>query len=326
MSIHKGIVLLVDDSQTIRAVIGQHLRVAGYEPLFAADGHQALETLEHAPVDAVLLDINLPDIDGYTVCRGIKANPRTYHIPVIVLTSMSDTEAELAAIDAGADDYIPKPPQPRVLDARLHMHIKRAVRERCSNPLTGLPGNVIIEQALTERFASGAPLCLAYIDLDDFKSYNDRFGYLRGDSVILLAASILIGAVEAEGRADDFVGHIGGDDFVVMTAPERINAIADHITRAFDEAVPAFYDDETRDIGWFEATDRRGHDYRVPIMSVSIASVNRSDRPFETSLEMVDAVTELKHHAKSIPGSVHIRERRHDAVGSPRQQARAAEG
>lgn len=272
-----------------------------------------------ANVDAVLLDINLPDIDGFTVCREVKGDPRTYHIPVIVLTSMSDTESEITAIDSGADDFISKPPQPRVLDARLRMHIKRSIRERCSNPLTGLPGNVIIEQQLTDRFASGDPLCLAYIDLDDFKSYNDRYGYQRGDSVILLAASIIRSAIDSEGEGDDFLGHVGGDDFVVLTKPSVMRGIAEHVTRAFDEAIPEFYDDATLDVGHFEATDRRGIRYRVPIMSISVASVCRTDRPFETALEMVDDVTELKHHAKSLSGSVYVCERRHDG----REQAAA---
>ncbi len=310
----KGTILLVDDSQTIRAVIGQQLRSAGYEPLFAASGVEALLTLEREPPDAILLDINLPDVDGFAVCRRIKLNPRTYHVPVIVLTSMGGTESELSAIDAGADDFIPKPPQPRILDARLRMHIKRSQRERCSNPLTGLPGNVVIEQELTERFASGRPFCLAYIDLDDFKAYNDRYGYQRGDAVILLAGSIILGAVEAEGGEADFVGHVGGDDFVALTDPERMPAIAERITRAFDEAIGAYYDDETRERGWFDAVDRRGNAYRVPLVSVSVASVASYDRPFETSLELVDDVTELKRRAKGISGSVHVTERRHTAV------------
>jgi PleD family two-component response regulator len=319
-------VLLVDDSKTIRAVIGEQLQDAGYEAWFAASGTEAIRKLETATPDAVLLDINLPDIDGYSVCRRIKTNPRTYHIPVIVLTSMSGLESELSAIDSGADDFIPKPPQPRILDARLHMHIKRSQRERCSNPLTGLPGNVMIEQELRDRFSAEDPMCLAYIDLDDFKAYNDRYGYQRGDAVILLAASIIMSAVEAEGTDGDFVGHIGGDDFVVLCDPQRMDAIADRIAGAFDEAVPAFYDDETRDRGWFESLDRRGNQYRVPLMSISIASVRSDDRPFETSLEMIDDITELKHRAKAEQGSCHVSERRRGPVHREQEAPAAAEG
>ncbi len=321
----KGRVLLIDDSETIRAVIGNQLRAAGYDPLFASSALEALHVLESQTPSAILLDINLPDLDGYTVCRRIKRDPRTYHIPVLVLTSMSGTESELAAIEAGADDFIPKPPQPRVLEARLQMHIKRSERERSSNPLTGLPGNVLIEQRLAERFTSGRPMCLAYIDLDDFKAYNDHYGYQRGDGVILLAGGIIISAVDAAGGAGDFVGHIGGDDFVVLTEPECIPLIAARVTKMFDEAIGEFYDDETRARGWFDSVDRRGNHYRVPLMSISIASVDSTDRDFETSLEMVDTVTELKHRAKTIPGSVHVSERRHSS-GHREQAAAASEG
>ena len=311
MTSDNGTVLLVDDSATIRAVVGQNLKSAGYQTACVESGMRALAWLELEHADAILLDVNLPDINGFEVCRRVKADPRTYHIPVIVLTSLDDAESELAAIESGADDFITKPPNPRVLAARLRMHIKRSVRERCSNALSGLPGNVLIEQQLHDRFASGRPFCLAYADLDDFKAYNDRFGYQRGDAVILLAASILTSAVEALGTPDDFVGHVGGDDFVFLTAPECVGAIAERITRAFDEAIPQDDDDEIRERGSFRAVDRRGNAYDVPIMGISVVSVGNVGHDFETSLEMTDVIAELKHHAKRIPGSVHVPDRRH---------------
>jgi diguanylate cyclase (GGDEF)-like protein len=315
MGIENGKVLLVDDSATIRAVVGQHLKTAGYDAALVDTGMDALEWLDAEHADAVLLDVNLPDIGGFEVCRRIKADPSTYHIPVIVLTSLDDAESELAAIEAGADDFITKPPNPRILAARLKMHIMRSRRERCSNALTGLPGNVLIEQEFSDRFASGIPFCLAYADLDDFKSYNDHFGYQRGDAVILLAGSILCSALDALGTEGDFVGHIGGDDFVVLTVPERMAAIAERITRAFDEAIPAYYDEATRQRGSFDAVDRRGNPYTVPMMGISVVSVDNAD--FNSSLEMVDVITELKHEAKQSPGSVYIAERRHATRRTP---------
>lgn len=317
MGIENGRVLLVDDSATIRAVVGQHLKTAGYEAALVGTGVDALKWLDAEHADAVLLDVNLPDIDGFDVCRRIKADPRTYHIPVIVLTSLDDAESELAAIEAGADDFITKPPNPRILAARLRMHIKRSLRERCSNALTGLPGNVLIEQEFSDRFASRGQFCLAYADLDDFKAYNDHFGYQRGDAVILLAGSILCSAVDTLGTETDFVGHIGGDDFMILTVPERVTAIAERITRAFDEAIPAYYDDATRQRGSFDAVDRRGNAYTVPLMGISVVSVDNVERDFDSSLEMVDVITELKHKAKQSPGSVHIAERRHGTRQTP---------
>jgi diguanylate cyclase (GGDEF)-like protein len=314
----KGTVLLVDDSATIRAVVGEQLRSCGYEPRLASTGAEALAALDPEVIAAVLLDLNLPDMDGYDVCRIFKRDPRTYHVPVIILTSMADTESELAAIDAGADDFITKPLHPRILEARLHMHITRSMRERCANPLTGLPGNTVIEQAVADRFAGERPWSLAYIDLDDFKSYNDRYGYQRGDAMILLAAGIIAHALSADGAAGDFLGHIGGDDFVIMTTPDRVAEVCDRIIKSFDEAVPEYYDEATRARGWFKSLDRRGHEYHVPLMSISIASVNSDDREFGTALEVVDAVTELKHHAKSVRGSVHVAERRRGPFGAER--------
>jgi PleD family two-component response regulator len=306
----KGRVLLVDDSKTIRAIVGGILRERGYEPSFAECGEAALDALQGKLPDVIILDLHLPDIDGFDVCRRIKTDPRTYHIPVIVLTTMDKTDIEVMAIDAGADDFISKPPDPRVLDARLQMHIKRTRRERFSNPLTGLPGNVLIEQEFMSWFAAGRPFSLTYIDLDNFKNYNDRYGYQRGDAVILLAASVIQAAVHALGDERDFVGHIGGDDFVVLTSAGRTQAIADRIISSFDEAIPGYYDTETRERGWFEAVDRRGTPFKVPIMTISVAAVSTENRAFETSLQMVDVVTELKHHAKTMECSVFVRDRR----------------
>jgi diguanylate cyclase (GGDEF)-like protein len=315
----KGRVLLVDDSKTIRAVVGGILREHGYEPSFAACGGEAFEALRGELPDVIILDLHLPDVDGFEVCRRIKNDPRTYHIPVLVLTTLDQIDTEVMAIDAGADDFITKPPDARVLDARVRMHIKRARRERFSSPLTGLPGNVLIEQELSDRFARGGPLTLVYVDLDNFKNYNDRYGYQRGDAVILLTASIIQAAVRTLGEGLDFVGHIGGDDFVILTAPSRAEAIANRVIAAFDEAIVGYYDTQTRERGWFEAVDRRGEPFQVPIMTISLASVSTENRAFDTTLQMIDVVTELKHHAKHIEASVFVRDRRGvaDAVSSP---------
>lgn len=309
----KGTVLVVDDSRTICAVLGQSLRDRSFKTLIAHTGKGGLKTAHDSQPDAIVLDLNLPDVDGYEVCRILKADPATYKIPVMVLTALEQPGFEVMAIDAGADDFVTKPVDPLVLDARLRMLIQRNRRERFSNPLTGLPGNILIDQELSMRLDRGDAFCLAYADLDYFKNYNDRYGYRRGDDVLLLTAGTIQDAVSTLGAPGDFVGHIGGDDFVIMAGCDRMKPIADRIIADFKAAVPEYYDEKTRARGSFDAADRRGNAFTVPIMSISIAAVSNDNREFGGSLEMVDVVTELKRFAKAQEGSVFVVDRRRDS-------------
>jgi CheY-like chemotaxis protein len=306
----KGKVLAVDDSKLFRDMLGQILKERGYEPRVASSGVEALEIAAEESPDVVLVDLTLPDIDGFEVCKHLRSDPCTHGIPILVITSLEESGFEVMAIDAGADDFIVKPVDPLVLDARISMIIRRMRRERLANPLTGLPGNVLIEQEVACRLSRGAIFALNYADLDDFKNYNDRYGYQRGDECLLLAAHVIEFAVRGEGNKEDFVGHVGGDDFVYITTPDKCEAIGKRIISDFDSAIPGLYDDKTRQRGFFVATDRLGHRHKIPVVTISIATVDSEKKEFTSSIEMVDAVTRLKSYAKKLEGSVYVKERR----------------
>lgn len=310
MPVHKGKIMVVEDSKTTRQILEQILKERGYEVVLATSGREALELIQKDLPDLIILDLGLPDMDGFTVAKYVRSDPGTYHVPIIVLTALDKPGFEVRAIDAGADDFITKPPDPQVLDARINMIIRRSQRERLANSLSGLPGSILIDKEISSRLSQGNIFCLNYVDLDNFKHFNDKYGYQRGDEVILLTAGIIKVAIKKFGNKEDFIGHIGGDDLIFLTTPDKVKPIAKWIIKEFDLAIPIFYDKSTRKKGFSQAIDRQGNKYKVPILTISIATVDNAKREFKSSIEMVDALTELKHYAKGLPGSNYVSERR----------------
>lgn len=200
----------------------------------------------------------------------------------------------------------------------LEQHIRAMMRkiqesqQLCldASPLTRLPGNIAIEQVLKEKMDKGEKFALCYIDLDDFKAFNDRYGYARGSELIKLTGEIIYTAKHDHGDPEDFIGHIGGDDFVVITAPENVDIICPAIIAAFDRVVPDLYDEEDRQRGSFEGVDRYGVTRRFSLISISIAVVSDTRRHFTSPLEIARVATEIKDYVKSLPGSNYLVDRR----------------
>ena len=179
-----------------------------------------------------------------------------------------------------------------------------------ASPLTRLPGNIAIEQVLKGKMLYDEKFALCYIDLDDFKAYNDKYGYARGSELIKLTGEIIYRAKDDHGDPGDFVGHIGGDDFVLITSPDNVETVCQAIIDAFDAAVPAHYHADDRARGYIEGTDRYGVTRRFPLMSISIAVVSDARRNFTSPLEIARVATEIKDYVKSLPGSNYLVDRR----------------
>ncbi|MCL6576358.1 GGDEF domain-containing protein [Kyrpidia sp.] len=196
----------------------------------------------------------------------------------------------------------------QLLDAITGIQVEAA---RFANPLTGLPGNRLIEEELLSRLGGGQPFSVIYTDLDHFKGFNDRYGFERGDQAIKMTASILTEQVSRLGRPDDLVGHIGGDDFIVVTRPEVSEAICRGVIEAFDERVPELYDPEDRKRGYIDSRDRQDRPVRLPLMTVSLALIDCHPGHYQSPEELSRIAAGLKKYAKSMEGSVFVKERRH---------------
>ncbi len=312
---NKGTVLIVEDSQTLRQMTQMTLEERGYTVLTASDGLTALQMLAETIPDIVVLDINLPDVDGFEVCKRIKADPRTRYVPVIMATGLGRSGFEIMSIESGADDFIAKPIDPLVLDARIEMVIRRMRRERFANALTGLPANALTEERLGFLLARRKPFGVAFFDIDDFRAFNSRYGHARGDLLIRHLAEILLEAVNFAECSEGFIGHLGGDDFVVTCDPDKVEDIARTAVAAFDGSILDFYEDEDREGGGFSLTDRSGEVRRYGALTLSAAVIPVVER-FPTSvIALMDEGHDLLGYAKKQPGSFVAVERRGTRLG-----------
>jgi diguanylate cyclase (GGDEF)-like protein len=296
-------VLIVDDDEDIRAYLEVTLELARFQVLQAANGEQGLEIARDEQPDLVVLDVMMPGLDGLEVLRRLRADVRTNHLPVILLTARAQAQDTIEGLERGADDYVTKPFDADVLVARIHSALRRADLQRARNPLTGLPGNEPIQRSLSARLAGGEGFALLYVDLDRFKPFNDHYGFLRGDDALRSVAGLLRGVARDLGDESTFIGHVGGDDFVLLVLPEQAEAMAEEICRRFDAHAPTLYDPADRGAGSIEVADRRGVPQRYELLSLSVGIAASDRRDYAHPGEVVAVATEMKRYAKARSGS-----------------------
>ncbi len=301
-------VLVVDDDPAVRTLSREVLEAQGYSTLEAENGAQALAIVRSQPVDAVLLDLMLPDFDGFQVTEQIRANRETADIPIIFISARGQITDKVKALKIGADDYVVKPFDALELGARVESVIKRKERELDSSPSTRLPGSVALEKEVSRRLSERQPFCLCYLDLDNLKAFNDFYGYAKADGIIQQTATLIRKAVEKYGSPREFVSHIAGDDFVLVCRPEVLQPIADDIIQNFDRLIPLYYEPSDQARGYIETTDRFGEMRRFGIMSISLAAVTVEPGRYRSHAEISTRAAEVKRRAKEIPGSVLVRD------------------
>jgi PleD family two-component response regulator len=304
------VVLVVEDDAALARLLQVELSASGFEVRLASDGQEALAGALEDPPDLVLADVMMPNMTGYELTRRLSDDPRTEDISIIMVTARGMKADKLEGLTAGADDYVVKPFDNEELVARVRGVLRRAKYMRSQSPLTGLPGNLRIEDEIQARVDTGEPFAVMYVDIDNFKSYSDRYGFVRGDDALRLTGRLVRDAARDVAGAAAFVGHIGGDDFVVLVAPELADAVAEEIVRRFDVLAPTLYDDPDAAAGFLEGEDRRGNLQRFPLLSVSIGIASTAVRRFEHRAEAVTIATELKNLAKRTEGSSVAADRR----------------
>jgi diguanylate cyclase (GGDEF)-like protein len=307
-------ILVADDEPHIRQILRFTLERAGYQVFTAADGEEALARAAEIKPSLVLLDVMMPKIDGYEVCRKMRQDFSLNQIPVIMLSARGEQRDRVAGLEGGANDYLVKPYSNEELLLRVKNVLEWNIRQKEANPLTGLPGNTAIEREMISRISQKTPYAFLYVDIDNFKGFNDYYGYRKGDDIIEFLADILRRTIVKLGGKDDFVGHIGGDDFVMVVAPSRAEIVAQYVVDEFDKGTLLLLDQEDVKRGYLEVRDRQGQLKRIPVMSVTIALVKSTDNQIEHFAEVNDIASSLKEYGKRIEGSVVVKERRQEGV------------
>ncbi|MFH1898741.1 MAG: response regulator [Candidatus Desantisbacteria bacterium] len=299
----KTTILIVDDEIDVRMSLSDLLENEGYETIMAESGKEALSIIQERIPHLILLDLMLPDINGYQICEKIRQDIVFCYIPVIMFTGMDIMDSELKALDFGADDYVIKSIQPARLLAKIKSLISRTYLGLDANPLTMLPGNNSIREKIDKHLEKKDIFALCYIDIDNFKIYNDIYGFEQGDKVIRLTASVIIEAMRMHSGRNDFLGHIGGDDFVLITSIESVEVICMEILKRFDDSIPEMYSKEDREKGCVFSADRQGIMKKFPLMTISIGVVTNELKTILHSAQISQIASEMKQYAKSFSGS-----------------------
>jgi len=284
-----------------------------YHVVTAKNAAELFKQLQNNQIDMVILETRLPDMDGFEICRQLKENPVTAPLPVVFLTNLDKTAAEERGFAVGAVEYILKPFYAPTVKARIKNQLKlsSAIAELQklnqlaldANPNTGLPGNTSILNELKRLVDTAADAAVVYADLDNFKAYNDKYGFAQGDEVIVFTANVIRVSLQSNHCEDAFFGHIGGDDFVLVLPAEKLVAVTDEIIQRIDQGIPEFYSSEDVAQGYILTEDREGNQSRYPLIGLSMGAIDLSRRKVTSALEIVDICTETKKLSKQRPGS-----------------------
>lgn len=308
-------ILVAEKDVSLRSLIATRLKTRHYEVAETGESDEVLRLLEKNVTDLILLSTEMERIGGRHVIEKIRQVPAFNTIPVILMTS-EDRIAELVlSQDRGFDDFLIKPFNPLVLQLRVALNISRARQRGEANALTHLPGNPSIDRVIRKKIESGEKFSVLYMDINNFKSFNDRYGFDKGDDVLRQMATLLVQTSQSFGDDECFVGHIGGDDFIVVTSLEREEAYARRVIAEFDRIMPTYYNEADRKRGYISATNRQGKPENQSLMSCSIAACNNQHRIYKSVGEIAQDAAEVKAFLKSQPGGSHyLRDRRSSPI------------
>jgi PleD family two-component response regulator len=285
--------LVVEDDPDISNMLKIYFSSLGFDVDVALRGNDALEKTRQVLPHLIILDIMLPDIDGYEVCRNLRTSMRTSHIPVIFLTQKDERSDKLQGLELGADDYITKPFDIEELKLRVQGAIRRSERESLTDPRSGLPAGRLIEEQL-RRIIREKEWALMDCRISQFSAFNDVYGFVAGDDVLRFSAMLLGEIVDEFGSPNDFIGHAGGDNFIVISSDEAISRIKQTLKERFDEEVQSHYNFMDRDQGFIQSANAEGEMVRSTFMKMNIGTISPKEHLFADIREITEMAAESR--------------------------------
>ncbi|NLG99723.1 MAG: response regulator [Chloroflexi bacterium] len=295
----KARLLIVEDDYDISNMLRIYFTAQGYEVDTALRGKDALEKTRQVMPHLIILDIMLPDIDGYEVCRNLRINMRTSHIPVIFLTQRDERSDRLQGLELGADNYITKPFDIEELKLYVQNAIARSERESLTDPQTGLPSGRLIEDELRKIIRQ--PKGWAFMDLriNNFDSFKDVYGFIAANDVLRFTAMLMGEVMDELGTPNDFIAHAGGDNFIIIAAEEQAPAIRQRLKARFKEEVLTHYNFMDRQQGYILAPDESGKIQQIPLMTLAVGMVAPSTHVFADIREITELAAEERRQDAS---------------------------
>jgi PleD family two-component response regulator len=294
----EGRILVVEDDFDISNMLQLYFKSQGYEVFVAPRGGVVMDLTRQKLPNVIVLDIMLPDIDGYEVCRRLRTNLRTSHIPIIFLTQKDERSDKIHGLELGADDYITKPFDVEELRLRVRNTIKSAEIASLTSPSTGLASGRLIETQIRDLMRR-EDWAILYIGIKGLDEFNEAYGFVAGEEVLRFTGMLLSDVIDEIGTPDDFIGHIGGDDFLIITHKDLLNALKSEIVHRFNANVGTHYDFMTRMQGYLVLKNDEGEDIQSPLMTLQLGGLTVDDGPFTDIREITEAAAEARRRKKT---------------------------
>jgi PleD family two-component response regulator len=287
----KARLLIVEDDTDISNMLKIFFTSYQYEVDVALRGADALEKTRQNLPHLIVLDIMLPDIDGFEVCRVLRTNTRTSHVPIIFLTQKDERSDKLQGLELGADDYITKPFDIEELKLRVQRAIARAEQQSLTDPRSGLPSGRLIEEQLRKIIRQDG-WSLLDIRIKNFDAFKEVYGFVAGDDVLRFTAMLLGEVVDEVGTINDFIGHAGGDNFIIVTTEQASPQVRKRLKERFAEEVLSHYNFMDRERGYILPKDSQGNEYKADLMTLAIGDVSPSRFEFSDIREITELAAE----------------------------------
>jgi CheY-like chemotaxis protein len=297
----KGRILVVEDDADISKMLRIYFDSQGYEVLVATRGNDALDVCRTKLPNVIVLDINLPDMDGFEVCRILRNNTRTSYVPIIFLTQRDERSDKISGLELGADDYITKPFDIEELKLRVEGTIRRSLREALTHPVTNLPAGKLIEEQLKSVKESSDLWTLLYFGIRNINAFKEIAGPIQVNEVLIFLADIMRETVEEYGTMNDFIGQASDNDFIILTITSAAPQICKTVSKRFDAESNVFYPFSIREAGKVTYQDIDGVSREANLMKLAVGVVTSDDGPFADIVQITEDAAENRRRGAGCP-------------------------